>query len=108
MDKVLIILLLLLLLLLIIYFYTSGCLENFTTNQEIKGDKISLYIFLTKNCKFCQEFDKDIYNKLVEEIGEKININKIYLNDETKDLFEKYNIAAVPTAILEKNNQILQ
>ena len=109
MDKVLIILLLLLLLLLIIYLYNSeNCLENFINNQDIGEDKISLYIFLTENCKFCKEFDKDIYNKLVKEIGDKINIKKIYLNDDTKDLFIKYDISAVPAAVLEKNEHILK
>jgi len=107
MEKLLIFILLFLLFLIIYFYISNSCKENFIINQEQEEDKISLYIFLTENCKFCKEFDNNKYEKLVEEIGNKMNIRKIYLNDNTKDLFIKYGISLVPAAVLEKNEHII-
>jgi thiol-disulfide isomerase/thioredoxin len=101
------IVILLFLLFIIIYLYIFSCKENFTTHQEMLEDKISLYIFLTNNCKFCKEFEENKYDKLVEDIGDKFTIKKIYLNNDTENLFIKYNIRIVPSAVLEINDNIM-
>jgi thiol-disulfide isomerase/thioredoxin len=98
----LLILILILLFLIIFNTYTS-CSENFTT-QESTNEKIPLYIFLSNNCKFCKEFEKDKYERLVNEIEHNYNIKKVYL-ENNKDLFIKYNIFRVPTALIEFNNK---
>ncbi len=98
----LLILILILLFLIILNTYTS-CSENFTT-QESVNEKIPLYIFLSNSCKFCKEFEKDKYERLVEEIGNIYNIKKVYL-ENNKELFIKYNIFRVPTALVELNNK---
>jgi thiol-disulfide isomerase/thioredoxin len=93
---------LVLLLLIIVYLYISS---NKKINQEYVEDKIPLYIFLTEKCKYCIYFDSNKYEKLKEDIGNKFNIKKIYLNDNTKNLFIKYGINLVPTAVIEKNGK---
>jgi thiol-disulfide isomerase/thioredoxin len=98
----LLILILILLFLIILNTYTS-CSENFTT-QESVNEKIPLYIFLSNSCKFCKEFEKDKYERLVDEIGNIYNIKKVYL-ENNKDLFIKYNIFRVPTTLIELNNK---
>jgi thiol-disulfide isomerase/thioredoxin len=99
----LLILILILLFLIILITYTS-CSENFTT-QETINEKIPLYIFLSNNCRFCKEFEKDKYESLVREIGDIYNIKKVYL-ENNKELFIKYNIFRVPTALIILNNNI--
>jgi thiol-disulfide isomerase/thioredoxin len=108
MDKVLMIILLLLLLVLIIHLICNTHKENFTTKENISEDKISLYIFLTDSCNFCKEFDANKYSKLVEEIGDKMNVKKIYMNDDTRDLFVKHKISYVPAAVLEKKDKTVK
>jgi len=98
----LLILILILLFLIILNTYTS-CSENFTT-QESVNEKIPLYIFLSNNCKFCKEFEKDKYETLANEIEHIYNIKKVYL-ENNKDLFVKYNIFRVPTVLVELNNK---
>jgi len=98
----LLILILILLFLIILITYTS-CSENFTTQESI-NEKIPLYIFLSNNCRFCKEFEKDKYESLVKELEHTYNIKKVYL-ENNKDLFIKYNIFRVPTALIELNNR---
>ncbi len=102
------IILLLLLLVLIIHLICNTHTENFTTNENFPEDKISLYIFLTDSCNFCKEFDANKYSKLVEEIGDKMDVKKIYMNDDTRDLFVKHKISYVPTAVLEKKDKTIK
>ena len=99
----LLILILVLLFLIIFTTYTS-CSENFNTQESI-NEKIPLYIFLSNSCKFCKEFEKDKYESLVKELGDIYNIKKVYL-ENNKDLFLKYNVFRVPTAIIESNNKL--
>jgi thiol-disulfide isomerase/thioredoxin len=108
MDKVLMIILLLLLLVLIIHLICNTHTENFTINENFPEDKISLYIFLTETCNFCKEFDANKYSKLVEELGGKMNVKKIYMNDDTRDLFVKHKISYVPAAVLEKKDKTVK
>jgi thiol-disulfide isomerase/thioredoxin len=98
----LLILILILLFLIILKTYTS-CSENFTTQESI-NEKIPLYIFLTNSCRFCKEFEKDKYESFVKELGNEYDIKKVYL-ENNKELFNKYNITSVPTAIVELNNR---
>ena len=98
----LLILILVLLFLIIFTTYTS-CSENFSTQESI-NEKIPLYIFLSNSCRFCKEFEKDKYESLVKELGDIYNIKKVYL-ENNKDLFLKYNVFRVPTAIIESNNK---
>ena len=100
----LLILILVLLFLIIFTTYTS-CSENFSIQEESINEKIPLYIFLSNSCRFCKEFEKDKYESLVKELGDTYNIKKVYL-ENNKDLFLKYNIFRVPTAIIESNNKI--
>ena len=101
--------LLILLIVLIILYYINVCnAENFTINQESVDKKITLYIFLTKNCKFCKEYEINKHEKIVDELSSDYNIKKIYLDDNTKNLFVKYNINHVPKAIVEQNNKFIE
>ena len=98
-------LILLIAILIIVLLNTLLCRENFTVEESIKK-KITLYIFLTNNCIYCQEFEKNKYDELVKQLGDRYDIKKIHL-DNNKDLFMKYNIERVPTAILENDDKVI-
>jgi len=99
MKEVLILLLAILLFVILLTMFL-----NFNNSPKVDKKKISLYIFLTKNCRYCQEFDKNKYKEITNELGNFYNIEKIYLENNI-DLFNKYKIKRVPTAILEKDNK---
>ena len=96
-------LILLVAILFIVLLNTFLCRENFTVEESIKK-KITLYIFLTNNCIYCKEFEKNKYDELVKQLGDRFDIKKIHL-DNNRDLFMKYNIEKVPTAILENDDK---
>ena len=98
-------LILLIAILFIVLLNTFLCRENFTVEESIKK-KITLYIFLTNNCIYCKEFEKNKYDELVKQLGDRYDIKKIHL-DNNKDLFMKYNIEKVPTAILENDDKVI-
>jgi len=98
-------LILLIAILFIVLLNTFLCSENFTVEESIKK-KLTLYIFLTNNCIYCKEFEKNKYDELVKELGNNYDIKKIHL-DNNKDLFMKYNIERVPTAILENDDKTI-
>jgi thiol-disulfide isomerase/thioredoxin len=102
MKEILILLLAILLFIVLLFVFTSFN----DSRTEDKRKKISLYIFLTKNCQYCKEFEKNKYSEIVNELGNLYDIKKIYLENNS-DLFNKYNIDRVPTAILENDEKVV-
>lgn len=96
------ILLLILLILLFILYMTSNYSENFNV------DRYTMYIFLSKNCPHCVNYDNGVHNKLMNDIKTlktNIDVKKIYAHEDSDNLFDKYNIQYVPAALVMKKDK---
>ena len=90
--------------------------DNNGKNSELKQKNIYILIFLSKSGPPCKNYDSNIHDKVLDQYKDNNNIivKKIY-NDESPDLFDKYNIEYTPTGYVinddngkkEKTNGVL-
>lgn len=74
--------------------------------KEPHDDKIVLIDFYTDNCSPCKAL-KPIIDEIEIEFKDKVIFKRINPNDAAQ-LAEKYNIKAVPTIIIEKNDELVK
>jgi thiol-disulfide isomerase/thioredoxin len=69
------------------------------------SNKKKLLVFLSKTCPHCVNYDKITHNKLKKELEDKMLIEKIYSDNDTHGLFNKYNIKYVPKGVVISNGK---
>jgi len=118
------ILLLILILIIIYHFFISTKTENFINNENcanaliskntvnsedlINKKKITLYIFLSKKCPHCIDYENLHHKKVVDDLGSNYDIKKIYSDDDKDKLFNKFNIKYVPKGVLEQDDNTVE
>jgi thiol-disulfide isomerase/thioredoxin len=118
------ILLLILILIIIYHFFISSKTENFINNENcenalinkntvssedlINKKKLTLYIFLSKKCHHCIDYDNLHHKKIVDDLGSNYDIKKIYSDDDKDKLFNKFNIRYVPKGVLELDDNTVE
>lgn len=72
-------------------------MDTFSTNN------ISVYVFLSKTCPHCVDYENNIHAKLTTDL-QKINVNvkRIY-GDTEPEMFKKFNVHLVPTCVIDVN-----
>lgn len=73
--------------------------------EEIKGDKLVMVDFYADWCRPCKIMEPDV-NRIKKERTDDVTVLKINTDNE-QALAEKYQISAIPTLILFKNNEVL-
>ena len=103
------ILLLILILIIIYHFFVSTNTENFINSEDfINKKKLTLYIFLSKKCPHCIDYENNHHKKIVDDLGSNYDIKKIYSDDDKDGLFNKFNIRYVPKGVLEQDGNVVE
>jgi thiol-disulfide isomerase/thioredoxin len=75
--------------------------EKINKNKEEFKQKKNVYIFLflSKSCPPCVNYDKNIHDKVVQkfENNDSVKIQKIYSESDSENLFDKHDIQYTPT-----------
>ena len=81
--------------------------EMFRTFNENKSNNIKLFIFVSEHCPHCHTYLNNQHNNvcdIAKSYG--VEVEKIVSDGSAKssELFDKFNVKFVPTAIIVKND----
>jgi len=93
--------LILILVLIIIFIFNRNFNESFENSEPM-----TLLIFVSDSCGHCVDYIKNYHDGIVS-LAKSKNINvKKYVSNIDPEMFKKFNINFVPTAILMKGDKI--
>jgi predicted nucleic acid-binding Zn-ribbon protein len=80
-------------------------MNNVNDEMNNVNDEKKLLVFLSKTCPHCKTYDNVTHNQLLKDLDNKIKIEKVYSDNDTKGLFAKYNIKYVPKGVVISNRK---
>lgn len=81
----------------------------FNETFESTNENMKLYIFVSSQCGHCHTYLENYHNDVCELVKSKgLDVEKVQSDGtkETSDLFDKYGVQFVPTAIIVKGNNV--
>jgi thiol-disulfide isomerase/thioredoxin len=102
MQSLFTIVLIIIFLIIISKIYNQCQTDTFTTNV------ISVYVFLSKTCPHCVDYDRTTHVSLANSLQSmNITLKRIY-SDTDPDMFKKFNIEYVPTCVIDVNGNTVK
>lgn len=81
----------------------------FNESFENTNEPMKLYVFVSSHCPHCHTYLNNHHNDICALVKSKgLDVKKIQSDGtkETSDLFDKYGVQYVPTAIIVKGNKV--
>jgi len=79
---------------------------NVLNKKLVKVEEYTVVVFLSKTCPHCITYENN-HDNLVSELNKnkniKITIIKLFSNNDPDNMFNKYKVRSVPTAIVFKD-----
>jgi len=94
--------LVLILILIVIYILDRVYLEPFESNEPME-----LLVFVSNSCGHCVNYNNNFHDGVMALAkSQGVSVKRIFADKDPDNLFKKFNIMYVPSAILMKGNKI--
>ncbi len=89
----------------ILYIQHKTYFESFERSAD--SEPLTLLVFVSKSCGHCVNYNNNYHDDVVTMAKQKgVDVKRIFSDEDTDNMFDKFKIMYVPTGIIMKGNSI--
>jgi thiol-disulfide isomerase/thioredoxin len=87
----------------VLFIYDYSQKESFGGTEE----PVKIMVFVSKTCGHCVKYNDEMHDKVAEYAKNKGHeLVRLFSDDDTDNLFDKFDIQYVPACVIMKGNKI--